>query len=104
MGEPKMGIRPFKLAVTVDCLPHGDVQHCRWETGTMNLEGAAGITAAIEYIAGIGARFGNAKVNATTREKLVEAFRVMQNHEDKISRAFLEGMNENARKLAFYLC
>ena len=33
----------------------------RWETGTINFEGIAGITAVIQYIASLGTRFGNGR-------------------------------------------
>jgi selenocysteine lyase/cysteine desulfurase len=41
-------------------------QQSRWETGTMNVEGAAGIEAAIEYIASLGVRYGGGKSWNTT--------------------------------------
>ena len=83
--------RPFKPSVTVDCLPTGNMQQCRWETGTMNVESVAAIAAAMEYIAGIGVRFGNAKNNTTKRGQLGEGYGVIQEHEENISRAFLKG-------------
>ena len=52
-------LRPYKLSVCADTLPgppHPN-QFQRWETGTLNFEGLAGIGAVIEYIASIGDRF-----------------------------------------------
>ena len=57
----------------------------------MNVESVAAIAAAMEYIAGIGVRFGNAKNNTTKRGQLAEGYGVIQEHEENISRAFLKG-------------
>ena len=53
-------LRPYKLSVCADTLPGppGPSQFQRWETGTLNFEGLAGIAAVIEYIASLGDRFG----------------------------------------------
>ena len=40
--------RPYKVRPAEDEPPHS------WETGTLNLEGIAGVTAAIEYLTGLG--------------------------------------------------
>ncbi len=42
------GLRPYKVAPSSDHSPH------RWETGTGNHEGMAGLVAAIDYIADLG--------------------------------------------------
>ncbi|MBA3349977.1 MAG: cysteine desulfurase-like protein [Actinobacteria bacterium] len=46
------GLRPYKVAPSSDVSPH------RWETGTGNHEGMAGLVAAIDYLAGLGSGAG----------------------------------------------
>jgi cysteine desulfurase family protein (TIGR01976 family) len=43
-------LRPYKVRPAADTLPD------RWETGTQNHEGLAGVTAAVEYLADLGQR------------------------------------------------
>jgi cysteine desulfurase family protein (TIGR01976 family) len=43
-------LRPYKVRPAADTLPD------RWETGTQNHEGLAGVTAAVEYLAELGRR------------------------------------------------
>ena len=45
-----MRLRPYKVRPATDSLPG------RWETGTQNHEGLAGVTAAVEYLAELGRR------------------------------------------------
>ena len=56
-------LRPYKLSVCADTLPGppNPSQFQRWETGTLNFEGLAGIAAVVEYIASLGDRFGSSK-------------------------------------------
>ena len=60
-SELMKSLRPYKLSVCADTLPGppNSNQFQRWETGTLNFEGLAGIEAVIEYIASIGDRFGS---------------------------------------------
>ena len=58
----------------------------------MNVESVGAIAAAMEYIAGIGVRFGNAKDDAAKRNQLAEGYRVIEEDEENISRVFLKGM------------
>jgi len=44
------GLQPYKVAPSSDRSPH------RWETGTGNHEGMAGLVAAIDYLAALGSR------------------------------------------------
>lgn len=59
-------LRPYKLEVSRNALPSEDNQVSRWEPGTLNFEGLAGITAVIQYFASLGVRFGNGKLTAIT--------------------------------------
>ena len=43
-------LRPYKVRPAAESLPG------RWETGTQNHEGMAGVTAAVEYLAELGRR------------------------------------------------
>ena len=49
-------LRPYKLRVSADTLP-GPTQFQRWETGTLNFEGLAGIAAVMDYFASLSDRF-----------------------------------------------
>ena len=57
----------------------------KWETGTQSFESLAGVTAAVEYIAGIGGETG------TRRERLTRAMQRIQHHEARLSEHFLRG-------------
>ena len=48
--EHLLRLRPYKVRPAADSLPG------RWETGTQNHEGMAGVTAAVEYLAELGRR------------------------------------------------
>ena len=46
--EHLLRLKPYKVRPAADTLPD------RWETGTLNHEGIAGVTACVEYLADIG--------------------------------------------------
>jgi cysteine desulfurase family protein (TIGR01976 family) len=71
---------PYKL------LPASDEAPERWETGTQNHEGLAGLTAAADYLAGLGADRGS------RRDRLASAFDAIGRHEHDLARRFLEGI------------
>ena len=77
--------RPYKLRPAPDDVP------ARWETGTQNHEGLAGMVAAVDYLAGVGREFG-APVAGTRRGELVAAFDAIHAHERELSLRFLEGL------------
>lgn len=88
-------LRPYKLSVCADTLPGppGPSQFQRWETGTLNFEGLAGIAAVIEYIASLGDRFGKAKPQETDLRQRIEAgYQVILNHESSLTNRFLAGV------------
>jgi cysteine desulfurase family protein (TIGR01976 family) len=72
---------PYKLVPAPDGPPE------RWETGTQNHEGLAGMSAAIDYIAGIGGRAG------ARRDRLASAYEEIVSHERELARRFLEGLD-----------
>jgi len=63
----------------------------RWEIGTQNFEALAGVTAAVDYITGLGKRFGGAAPDAPRRELLDAAWRAVVAHENELKVRFLEG-------------
>ena len=63
------GLRPYKLKACTEELPGNITQMSRWETGTINFEGIAGITAVIDYIASLGVRFEGGKENFRVKIK-----------------------------------
>jgi cysteine desulfurase family protein (TIGR01976 family) len=70
---------PYKL------LPASDDAPERWETGTQNHEGLAGLAAAVEYLAGLGPPDG------LRRDRLASAYEAIADHEGDLARHFLEG-------------
>ncbi len=70
----------------------------RWETGTQNHEGLAGVAAAVEYLAHIGEQFGGAfeaELSGYTgrRRTLKQAMQAIKQYELTLSRALLEGLD-----------
>jgi cysteine desulfurase family protein (TIGR01976 family) len=57
----------YGRAEVLDALPSYKLRpaHDRFETGTANFEGLAGVAAAVEYLADVGRRFGSAADGAT---------------------------------------
>jgi cysteine desulfurase family protein (TIGR01976 family) len=72
---------PYKLIPSSDDVPE------RWETGTQNHEGLAGLTAAVEYLAGL------ATVSDTgRRDRLAAAYEAITTHERMLADRFLAGL------------
>jgi cysteine desulfurase family protein (TIGR01976 family) len=69
-------LRPYKVRPASDDVPD------RWETGTKNHEGLAGVTAAIEYLAELGQRI---KPATTRRAALVQAMEAIKAYERGLS-------------------
>lgn len=57
----------------------------RWETGTKNHEGLAGVTAAVDYLAGHG-------TGETRRERLADAMARIQQYEQTLSAQLIAGL------------
>ncbi|REJ79805.1 MAG: cysteine desulfurase-like protein [Planctomycetota bacterium] len=79
-------VTPYKLRPSTNKLPG------RWMTGTQNHECIAGVRAAIDYIATIGAQAGQAA--ESRRDKLRAAFNVITPHERELGRQLLTGLRE----------
>jgi cysteine desulfurase family protein (TIGR01976 family) len=71
---------PYKLIPASDDAPE------RWETGTQNHEGLAGVSAAADYVAGLGVDRGS------RRDRLSSAYEAIAEHERDLARRFLEGL------------
>ena len=72
--------------------PAGDQPPGKWETGTQNHEGMAGVTAAIDYLAGLGVEHGAAQLMDSRREKLIAAWSVIQEYEHMLSERLITGL------------
>jgi cysteine desulfurase family protein (TIGR01976 family) len=76
-------LRPYKVRPASDDIPD------RWETGTKNHEGLAGVTAAIEYLAELGQRI---KPATTRRAALVHAMEAIKAYERGLSEQLIAGL------------
>lgn len=76
---------PYKLRPAPDTTPE------RWETGTQNHEGLAGMIAAVDYLAGLGESYGHPS-DRTRRSRVVAGFQAIEAHERALALRFLEGI------------
>ncbi len=74
--------------------PAGTELPGRFETGTQNHECMAGTTAAIEYIATIGRRYGGVDPNCTRREALVSGMEAIRAYERGLAQRLIRGLLE----------
>jgi cysteine desulfurase family protein (TIGR01976 family) len=95
---PHLGIL-YGRAERLDALPAYKVRPAEdhWETGTQNHEGIAGTLAAVEYLAGVGDRFGAAGSGTVSagvgrRDRLVAAMRAIEGYEHELGRRTLTGL------------
>lgn len=72
---------PYKLIPSSDDVPE------RWETGTQNHEGLAGLTAAVDYLAGLASVSGTGR-----RDRLAAAYEAITAHERLLADRFLVGL------------
>lgn len=72
--------------------PAGDRPPDKWETGTQNHEGMAGVTAAVDYLAGLGVEYGGAKPADSRRRKLVAAWSVVGAYERMLTERLITGL------------
>jgi cysteine desulfurase family protein (TIGR01976 family) len=78
-------LRPYKVRPASEKIPD------RWETGTQNHEGQAGVVAAIEYLAELGRRSG--RLQATTRRaELLAAYDAIRAYERGLSEHLIRGL------------
>ena len=72
--------------------PAGDEPPGKWEQGTKNHEGLAGVAAAIDYLAGLGVRYGGAPAGASRREKLIAAWGEIHHYEQMLIDRLISGL------------
>lgn len=72
--------------------PAGDQLPGKWETGTKNHEGLAGVGAAIDYLAELGVRYGNAAPTASRRDKLKAMWPVVEAYERILIEKLIDGL------------
>src|SRR5204862_2512620 len=65
----------------------------RFETGTGNFEGLAGVAAAVEYLASVGAAYGDAPADASRRERIVAGMRAIRAYELDLYRHLADGLD-----------
>lgn len=76
----------YKLVPATDALPG------RFETGTQNHEAMAGVTAAVDYLAGLGD--GTGSVAGPRRERLRISLELIRDYEDQLCRELLERLEK----------
>jgi cysteine desulfurase family protein (TIGR01976 family) len=64
----------------------------RFETGTGNFEGLAGVTAAVDYIAGVGDAYGGASAAASRRDRVIAAMTAVRAYEMNLYRHLTDGL------------
>jgi cysteine desulfurase family protein (TIGR01976 family) len=79
-------LRPYKVR------PAEDVGPDRWETGTKNHEGLAGLVAAVEYIAEIGRTWGPGRLVSSPRAFVTTGMEAIRGYERELSLRFLRGV------------
>ena len=77
-------LQPYKVR------PSSNVCPDRWETGTPNIEGLAGVSGAITYLANLGERI-NPSVE-TRRAALQTAFNAIKQYEQELSSRLIRGL------------
>ncbi|HEY6180727.1 MAG TPA: cysteine desulfurase-like protein [Terriglobales bacterium] len=75
---------PYKLRANSDEIPH------RWESGTLNHECIAGITACVEYLADLGRKVSPGA--SSRREALLGAYTAIQEHEHELLGKLVAGI------------
>lgn len=89
-------LNPDKLRASDDGLPREDSCYLsRWELGTPNFEALAGATAAVDYLASLGDRFGGITEDGLNRrDRLRAGFAAVGAHEHLLKRQFLAAVRE----------
>jgi cysteine desulfurase family protein (TIGR01976 family) len=82
--EQLQRLRPYKLRACTEQLPD------RWETGTQNHEGLAGLIAAMDYIADAGRHHDPSA--GTRRDAILAAYEVFHQHERELMDQLISGL------------
>jgi cysteine desulfurase family protein (TIGR01976 family) len=64
----------------------------RFETGTGNFEGLAGVTAAVEYLADVGVANGGTREDRSRRERVLGGMSAIRNYELQLYRRLADGL------------
>ncbi len=72
--------------------PASDAAPDKWESGTKNHEGLAGVIAAVDYLAELGSVYGRALFSATRREKLQAAWVEIERYEQMLIERLIGGI------------
>lgn len=81
--EHLLRLKPYKVRPAADTLPD------RWETGTLNHECIAGVTACVEYIADLGRKTGH---SGSRRESIRAGYAWMHQHERDLGKQLISGL------------
>lgn len=84
--EHLLRLKPYKVRPAADTLPD------RWETGTLNHEGIAGVTACVEYLGELGRRA--APEARSRREAILSAYAWAHRHERNLAERLIRGLLE----------
>jgi cysteine desulfurase family protein (TIGR01976 family) len=76
-------LRPDKLLPSTDAVPE------RFELGTLPYELLAGVTAAVDFLAGL-----DASATGNRRERLVASFAALEKHENALTVRLLDGLSQ----------
>ncbi|TPI61723.1 cysteine desulfurase-like protein [Mesorhizobium sp. B3-1-7] len=79
------GLEPYKCRCSSNVLPE------RFELGTPQIELMAGLTAAIDYFADLGAAAGE---DGSRRQRIAKAFEVSIAYENTLARQLIEGLSD----------
>jgi cysteine desulfurase family protein (TIGR01976 family) len=82
--EHLLRLRPYKLRPASNGTPD------RWETGTKNHEGLAGVAAAVDYLAELGRAAGQ----ASRRQALLSAMQTIRDYERGLAEKLIAGLLE----------
>ena len=82
-------------------IPADDAPPDKFETGTPNFEGMAGATAAVDYIASVGRRFGEAGASASRRTAVVAGMAVIRRYEMELAERLMGGL-QSVRGVRIY--
>ena len=73
-------------------IPAGNAPPDKFETGTPNFEGMAGATAAVDYLASVGRRFGPLPADASRREEIVAGMTAIRSYERALAERLVGGL------------
>jgi cysteine desulfurase family protein (TIGR01976 family) len=90
---PHQGVL-YGRAAALDALPTYKLRpaHDRFETGTQNFESQAGVIAAVDYLAGIGAAYGGSSADEPRGERVRAAMHAIRAYEMELYRRLVDGL------------